>query len=119
MIIKYGLKDNNIDVTSICYDKLKSGIFIIIPNSDHARAKYFTDPYKGKLKSIFIINETDINNQIEYDHSKTIYINTLLNKILTIDEINTVLNEVSIIDEKLLDKSKLIEFLIKEFIDSQ
>jgi FkbM family methyltransferase len=86
MIIKYGLKDDNIDVTSICYDKLKSGIFIIIPNSDHTRAKYFTDPYKGKLKSIFIINETDINNQIEYDHTKTIYIDTVLNKVSTIDK---------------------------------
>jgi len=90
MIIKYGLKDNNIDVTSICYDKLKSGIFIIIPKSDHERARYFTDPYMGKLKSVFIINETDNNNQIEYDHNKTIYINTILNNVSILDEISTI-----------------------------
>lgn len=99
MIIKYGFKDDNIDVTSICYDKLKSGNFIIIPKSAHDRAKYFTDPSKEKLKSIFIIkqklksifviNETDINNQIEYDNTKTIYIDTTLNKVLTTDEIAT------------------------------
>jgi FkbM family methyltransferase len=86
MIIKYGLNDDNIDVTSICYDKLRSDNLIVIPNSDHTRAKYFTDPYYGKLKSIFIISETDINNQIEFDHTKTIYIDTTLNKILSNDE---------------------------------
>jgi len=86
MIIKYGLKDANIDVTSICYEKLKSGVFIVIPKSDHDRAKHFTDPYKGKSKSIFLINETDINNQIEFDHTKNIYIDTTLNKVITIDE---------------------------------
>jgi len=86
MIIKYGLNDDNIDVTSICYDKLRSDNLIVIPNSDHTRAKYFTDPYYGKLKSIFIISETDIINQIEYDHTKTIYIDTKLNKVLLNDE---------------------------------
>jgi hypothetical protein len=89
MIIKYGIKKKNIDVTSICYKKLKSGIFIIIPSSDHERAKYFSDPNIGKLKYIFIISETDINNLVEYDHTKTIYIDTKLNKVLTIDEIAT------------------------------
>ncbi len=81
MKILYGIRDNNIDVTSICYSKLiKQGI-IIIPSGDFARANYFTDPLINILKSIFIIvNNSDL---VEYDYTKDIYIDTKTNQVFT------------------------------------
>jgi hypothetical protein len=72
MIIKYGLINNNIDVTDICHSILCNKNIITIPEGDCNRAKYFGDPMEGILKSIFIIN--DLNEIIEYNHTKTIYI---------------------------------------------
>ena len=81
MKILYGIRDNNIDVTSICYSKLiKQGI-IIIPSGDCARANYFTDPLINILKSIFII--VNNSNLVEYDHTKEIYIDTKTNQVFT------------------------------------
>ena len=47
MIIKYGIIDNNIDVTDICYNILCKNNVITIPESDYYRAKYFGDPLVG------------------------------------------------------------------------
>ena len=79
MIIKYGIIDNTIDVTDICYNILCKNNIITIPESDHCRAKYFGDPLVGILKSIFIINE--LNEKVEYNHTKTIYIDINTNLI--------------------------------------
>jgi FkbM family methyltransferase len=82
--IKYGLIDNNIDVTDICLLKLINNNIITIPAGDNNRDKYFGDPAPYILKKIFIIiNDT----QIEYEDFYTIKIN-ILNNILN-NEINT------------------------------
>jgi len=65
MRIKYGITDNNIDVTDICLDKLNNNKIITIPSGDSKRAKYFTDPIIGKLKKIFILIDGKLT---EYDH---------------------------------------------------
>jgi FkbM family methyltransferase len=54
MHIKYGILDNNIDVTDICLQKLNKNNIITIPSNDHSRASYFTDPLHGILKAIFV-----------------------------------------------------------------
>lgn len=79
MIIKYGILNNNIDVTSICHTRLKKNDIIIIPSGEYQRASYFTDPLYGTVKSIFIINN---NVTTEYDQSKVIYIDIIQNKVL-------------------------------------
>jgi FkbM family methyltransferase len=84
MLIQYGIKNNNIDVTDICYNKLCINNVINIPQTDFSRANLFGDPLSGILKSIFITN--DLGETIEYDHKKDIYINTLTNTITVIDE---------------------------------
>ena len=80
MQIKYGLIDNNIDVTSICMNKLREGDYIIIPCNDSERAEYFTDPIRNVLKFIFIIDDNGIIT--EYDTLKVIYINIVYNEVL-------------------------------------
>ena len=60
MIIKYGVRDNNIDITDICMKHLKLGDEIIIPKGDSLRAQYFTDPLYGVLKSVFIYIQDEI-----------------------------------------------------------
>ena len=54
MIIKYGIVDNNIDVTDICHAKMCNNNIIYIPEGDINRSKYFGDPLVGILKSIFM-----------------------------------------------------------------
>jgi len=79
MKIEYGAQDHRIDVTTICYDTLCMKDLITIPQDDHARARYFTDPLIGVLKSIFITHE---NQTTVYDHTQTIYINVSTNPII-------------------------------------
>ena len=79
--INYGVVDNNIDVTSICYEKLRYGNTIVIPALDNVRAIYFSDPIPNVLKSIFIIDENGENT--EYDLTYTIFINTNTNIVTT------------------------------------
>ena len=109
MIIKYGLVDNSIDVTSICCHKLKIKNYIIIPSTDQARANFFTDPYPNKLKSIFII-DNDITT--EYDHTQTIYIDNKLNKVLTdISDDIRLLNP----DEKIINIQNKLQLMYGSF----
>lgn len=80
VIIKYGIINNNIDVTDIALTKCMKQNIIFIPKNDSARARYFSDPLLNILKSIFII----INNTwIEFDHNKNIYIDIINNQIYT------------------------------------
>jgi len=97
MKIFYGTIKNNIDVTQICFDKLKKGNKIIIPNSDHRRASYFTDPLVGIEKKIIIF----INGNItKYDVSVKVIIN-LTNSIITTEREDQ--NIISKINNKLYD----------------
>ena len=81
MKITYGISNNNIDVTVICFEQLiKQGI-INIPAGDENRAAYFSDPLVNVLKSIFItVTDNDIK---EYDNMKHIYIDINNNQVYT------------------------------------
>ena len=91
MQIKYGIKDNNIDVTDICLSQLKnkySGI-IFIPAGDGPRANLFTDPLFGTLKSIFV----NINNiETEFNDKQVVRIDTVTNKLLNTAELDNSIN---------------------------
>ena len=82
MEIKYGLQNNNIDVTNICHNRLKKQNIINIPSGDLIRPNYLGDPLCGVLKSIFIKNVQN-NEIVEYDHTKNIYIDTNTNQVYT------------------------------------
>lgn len=79
--ILYGIRDNNIDITEIVFQKLIKENIIKIPKTDHIRASYFSDPLYGILKSIFIIIDNNDGNIIELDHTKECYIDIINNKI--------------------------------------
>ena len=81
MKITYGLLNNNIDVTTICAEKLIQQGIIKIPATDSSRAAFFTDPLEGILKSVFIT--TNGNDVREYDHTKTIYVDVKNNQVYT------------------------------------
>jgi len=70
--IKYGLIDNNIDVTRVAFEKCLYNNILFIPKGYYMRDQLFTDPLKGVMKSIFIEQDGHIT---EYDSSKQIYIN--------------------------------------------
>ena len=64
MIIKYGLRNNNIDVTMICVNRLCKDNMIRIPVGDDIRTIYFTDPLPNILKKIYVIRGDMV---MEYD----------------------------------------------------
>jgi len=68
MKILYGISDNNIDVTEICFLKLMDNNIITIPSCDENRAKYFTDPLFGIKKQIFIFNNLLIKINLNYKY---------------------------------------------------
>lgn len=91
VIIKYGIINNNIDVTDIALTKCMKQNIIFIPKNDTARANYFSDPLVNILKSIFII----INNScFELDHNENIYIDTINNKIYTDENVPKNIREI-------------------------
>jgi FkbM family methyltransferase len=98
MRIKYGLINNNIDITDICLSKFKKNNTIIIPANDEIRCTYFTDPIFGTLKSIFIID--DDNNISEYEHYYMIRIDMLDKKVTTVN-INNINDKISNIHSKI------------------
>ncbi len=82
MKIYYGLFNNNIDITDICFTKLCKNNIIIIPSNDFTRASYFSDPIKGVLKKIYVL----INDKLtEYDEISIIKIDIINN---TVENIN-------------------------------
>ena len=81
MFIHYGLPDNNIDVTYICYEKLRYGNNIVIPALDNVRAIYFSDPIPNVMKSVFITDEN--GEKTEYDLTYTIFIDINTNIVTT------------------------------------
>jgi FkbM family methyltransferase len=84
MFIKYGIKDFQLDVTEICYQKLCINNKIRIPLNDVHRANIFGDPLDGIVKSIFITFNS--GETIEYDHKKEIIIDTITNNVIVLDE---------------------------------
>lgn len=85
MKILYGLGEETIDVTSICYQHLMKDNIIRIPPTEKSRFLLFTDPAYGKLKEIILVN--DHGEITTYDHTKTVYIDTIHNKIHENDDI--------------------------------
>jgi FkbM family methyltransferase len=83
MKILYGIQATNIDVTYICYNKLKRNNIIKIPSNDHNRARLFTDPIYGTLKQIFIIH--DDNSISEYNDTLSINIDVNTNIITSVN----------------------------------
>ena len=83
MKIRYGIRDNFIDVTSVCIKKLKHNGIITIPAGDENRTSYFTDPLFGVHKFI-IIEHNDLIT--EYDELTTATINLENNTITTTNE---------------------------------
>lgn len=97
MIIKYGIVNNNIDVTDICLTKLMKNNVIIIPSGDINRSNYFGDPVYGVLKKIFIISNNKI---IEYTDELYIKIHVptgviqVFNDYLVVEKINSKLSNI-------------------------
>ena len=76
--IQYGIPDNLIDVTDICYSSLIHSNIIIIPSGDENRTRYFPNHLPGIKKKIIIsLNEV----LLEYDEHILISINTINNQI--------------------------------------
>jgi len=79
--IKYGILENNIDVTSKVLEKCINNNIISIPENDCIRVILFEiDPIPGVLKSIFIYDEND-NLIGEYHHAENVKINIDTNEI--------------------------------------
>ena len=83
MIIKYGMGNSIIDVTTICFTKLVNNGIILIPSGDNNRAELFTDPCWGTKKSIFIIDSSH-NDITEYPDNLLLRIEN--NQVFTFDE---------------------------------
>lgn len=111
LTINYGIQLFNIDVTNIAYTKLNKNNIIYIPSNDNIRANLFSDPLLGTLKSIFI-------NNIEYDHTKNIYIDTTNNMIYTdnIPEFILSIHPPSV-ETKLLNVHKQLKLAFGSFND--
>lgn len=93
MNIRYGLNENTINVTEMCFKKLLVRNIIKIPACDIRRANIFTDPMYGISKNIYIyMNDTET----VYDDNQNININIRDNTITTIDEnvINRKISEI-------------------------
>ncbi len=81
--IYYGILNNKIDVTNICFTTLNRNNIITIPCNDLNRAYYFGDTLSGILKSIFI----SYNDKIEqYEDIYTIKINLTENTINVVNK---------------------------------
>ena len=98
MKITYGIKNNSIDVTNICFEQLKKNNIIIIPHGDVNRSIFFTDPLIGIPKLIFIEIDSIIT---EYNEFTQIEINIINNTINTINE-NDITNKIQNIHSKLI-----------------
>jgi len=73
MRILYGTKDNNVDITKYCLEKLMQNNVITIPSGDVLRASMFSDPVFGSLKNIYIGLELE-NKVMEYPYYQVIKI---------------------------------------------
>lgn len=103
MKIFYGNLELKIDITYICFDKLKFGDFIIIPSNDTDRAYYFSDPIIGVKKYVLL----KLNNEY-ITYSEDFFI-----------KINITTQSIELINENLLKNkhltNELIDFKLRDF----
>lgn len=105
MRIKYGIANNNIDVTDICLTTLTNNHIVTIPSSDVSRAHHFTDPIIGTLKKIFILKDDHLT---EYDYFYIIKINLrsntivsiINNSIINVNETYNIVNNIPLTDDQ-------------------
>lgn len=98
MKIYYGIENNLLDVTDICFNGLINNNIITIPSDDYSRAYYFGDPLIGILKKIFIkIGDEPLKI---YDDFHIIKINIIDNTIISINKMD-INNATSIIQSNL------------------
>lgn len=84
MRIFYGIIiGKSIDVTDICLSKLTKNNVIDIPATDFTRASYFTDPFFGILKSVFIVMDDTVH---EINEHTQLLINTINHEICYINQ---------------------------------
>ena len=87
MKIFYGLVNNNIDITEICYTKINNNNNIIIPSGDSNRVNIFTDPIFGTKKKIFI-KKDDNSDLLEFEDNLELKININTFKIETVKTVD-------------------------------
>jgi len=112
MKIFYGTSQHSIDVTQICFTKLKYNNTIIIPSGDLNRASYFRDPLYGIEKKIIIENT-------EYDQSMMLYIKddtiTAINESQVINKIKSIHSSLKInygtFNDELPEQKMVVRFL--------
>jgi len=75
MLITYGLPSVKVDITDLLYKNMRS-VIVYIPPDDNVRAKLFTDPIFGTVKSIFI-------NGNSYSANTPIFIDTVTESVYT------------------------------------
>ena len=73
--ILYGINNNVIDITNICYEKCMNDNIIFIPSCDIKRSKIFTDPSVNILKFISIYRNDIFIKKLEHDHIAFIDLN--------------------------------------------
>ena len=78
--ITYGITENQIDITQICLTQYTHNNIIKIQDGDSNRARYFTDPVYGMLKTIFV--EID-GVKTEHPHNESLEID-IVNKTIKI-----------------------------------
>lgn len=92
MKIFYGLDDHLIDVTNICFSKLLDDNIITIPSCDVVRTSHFTDPLKGTLKKIYVL---DNGIMTEYNDQLVVKIGlSYVFSVITVDEISQKLSNI-------------------------
>lgn len=82
--ILYGIYENTIDVTDICFSELNSNDIVTIPYNDIKRNYFFKHSFTEVVKSIFIVKDGKID---EYDQFYRIEINTKDNTLLAEKEL--------------------------------
>ena len=105
MRIYYGILTNFIDVTEICFHRLRNNHIITIPSGDSNRAIYFGDPIYGKLKKIFL---EDGDNTFIYEEFYKIIIDLQKQTLSVVDE--KVLNES---DKTIIDMNPINQKLVE------
>ena len=76
MQITYGTQGNAIDVTAVALSTCMKSSILYIPPDDNARARLFTDPIYGKVKSIFI-------DGVAYEATTPIFVDTVAQTVHT------------------------------------
>jgi FkbM family methyltransferase len=120
IILKYGTKYTNIDITSIVLDKLTNNNNIFIQSGDDYRATIFGDPIYGVVKQIFItdlddniIKTFEHNQDVEYSINRNFNTNFIkvINLKRNIDRKNIMLEQ--------LKKQNIENFEMIEAVDGQ